>query len=88
MQKPHQALAITGGICTTAGAYLQETILSEMVKIRNEILRLANPAGILETKVDFLAGHIRAIKVVRTARIILEGYVYTKRNYELIHQLA
>ncbi|PJN88603.1 2-methylaconitate cis-trans isomerase PrpF family protein [Bacillus sp. mrc49] len=88
MQKPHQALAITGAICTTAGAYLQETILSEMVNIRHEILRLAHPAGIMETKVDFLAGHIRAIKVVRTARIILEGYVYTKRNYELIHQLA
>ncbi|MFJ7755575.1 2-methylaconitate cis-trans isomerase PrpF family protein [Peribacillus muralis] len=88
MQKPHQALAITGAICTTAGAYLEDTILSEMVNIRHEILRLAHPAGIMETKVDFLAGHIRAIKVVRTARIILEGYVYTKRNYELFHQLA
>ena len=82
MQKPHQALAITGAICATAGAYLQETVLSEMVNIKQEIFRLAHPAGIMETKVDFLAGHIRAIKVVRTARIILEGYVYTKKNYE------
>ncbi len=88
MQKPHQALAITGAICATAGAYLQETILSEMVNIKQEIFRLAHPAGIMETKVDFLAGHIRAIKVVRTARIILEGYVYTKKNYELSYQLA
>ena len=31
MQKPHQALAITGAICTTAGAFLKDTILSEMV---------------------------------------------------------
>ncbi|WP_057914448.1 2-methylaconitate cis-trans isomerase PrpF family protein [Peribacillus muralis] len=88
MQKPHQALAITGAICATAGAYLQETILSEMVSIKGEIFRLAHPAGIMESKVDFLAGHIRAIKVVRTARTILEGCVYTKGNYELSHQLA
>ncbi|AZV60176.1 PrpF domain-containing protein [Peribacillus frigoritolerans] len=88
MQKPHQALAITGAICATAGAYLQETVLSEMVNIKHEIFRLAHPAGIMETKVDFLAGHIRAIKVVRTARIILEGYVYTKKNYENSYQLA
>ncbi|GAA3331974.1 hypothetical protein GCM10020331_090640 [Ectobacillus funiculus] len=43
-----------------------------------EVVRLAHPAGIMQTKVDILAGHIAAIKVVRTARTILEGYVYTK----------
>lgn len=88
MQKPHQALAITGAICTTAAAFLQDNILSDMVDIKQEIFRLAHPAGIMETKVDFLAGHIRAIKVVRTARMILEGYVYTKKNYDLAYQLA
>ncbi|MBT2728322.1 3-methylitaconate isomerase [Bacillus sp. ISL-75] len=88
MQKPHQALAITGAICATAGAFLHETTLSDMVNIKQEVFRLAHPAGIMETKVDFLAGHIRAIKVVRTARTILEGYVYTKRNYEISYQFA
>jgi 2-methylaconitate cis-trans-isomerase PrpF len=88
MQKPHQALAITGAICATTGAFLQETILSEMVNIKQEVFRLAHPAGIMETKVDFLAGHIRAIKVVRTARTILEGYVYTKKNHEITYQFA
>jgi 2-methylaconitate cis-trans-isomerase PrpF len=88
MQKPHQALAITGAICATTGASLQETILSEMVNIKQDVFRLAHPAGIMETKVDFLAGHIRAIKVVRTARTILEGYVYMKRNYEISYQFA
>ena len=42
----------------------------------------------METKVDLFAGHISAIKVVRTARIILEGYVYTKKNYEFTPMLA
>lgn len=88
MQKPHQALAITGAICTTAGAYLEDTILSDMLNIKQEVFRLAHPAGIMEAKVDFLAGHIRSIKVVRTARTILEGNVYTKNNYDISYQLA
>ena len=85
MQKPHQALAITGAICATAGAFLKDTILSDIVTVHQEVLRLAHPAGIMQTKVDLLAGHISAIKVVRTARTILEGYVHTKRNYELVY---
>lgn len=88
MQKPHQALAITGAICTTAGAFLNGTILSEIINVKQEIIRLGHPAGIMETKVDLIAGNIGAIKVVRTARMILEGYVYTKKNYEFTSKLA
>ncbi|PMC38020.1 3-methylitaconate isomerase [Bacillus sp. UMB0899] len=88
MQKPHQALAITGAICTTAGAFLKGTILSEIVNVNQQVVRLGHPAGIMETKVDFIAGNIGAIKVVRTARMILEGYVYTKKNYEFTSKLA
>ncbi|MEH7745499.1 PrpF domain-containing protein, partial [Neobacillus drentensis] len=83
MQKPHQALAITGAICTTAGAFLKDTILADIVTINHEVLRLAHPAGIMETKVDLLAGNINSIKVVRTARTILEGSVFTKDDYQL-----
>lgn len=88
MQKPHQALAITGAICTTAGAFLTDTILADIIKVNQQVVRLAHPAGIMETKVDLIAGNISAIKVVRTARIILEGYVYTKKNYEFSSMLA
>jgi 2-methylaconitate cis-trans-isomerase PrpF len=88
MQKPHQALAITGAICTTAGAFLKDTILSDILIAKQEVVRLGHPAGIMETKVDIIAGNITAIKAVRTARTILEGYVYTKKNYEFIYKLA
>ncbi|MEY2196460.1 2-methylaconitate cis-trans isomerase PrpF family protein [Neobacillus sp. BF23-41] len=88
MQKPHQALAITGAICTTAGAFLNDTIISDTINVKQEVIRLAHPAGIMETKVDLIAGNITAIKVVRTARVILEGYAYTKKNYEYISKLA
>lgn len=86
MQEPHQALAISGAICTTAGAFLNDTILSEMIHMNQEVIRLGHPSGIMETKVDLIAGHISAIKVVRTARIILEGYVYTKKNYKITEE--
>ncbi|WML24104.1 PrpF domain-containing protein [Neobacillus sp. OS1-33] len=88
MQKPHQALAITGAICTTAGAFLKDSILSDIIKVNQEVVRLGHPAGIMETKVELIAGSIRAIKVVRTARIILEGYAYTKKNYEFTSKPA
>lgn len=88
MQKPHQALAITGAICTTSGAFLKDTILSDIVTINQEVVRLAHPSGIMQTKVDLIAGHISAIKVVRTARMILEGYVYTKKNYEFSYMIS
>ncbi|MGK7376940.1 2-methylaconitate cis-trans isomerase PrpF family protein [Planococcus sp. 1R117A] len=88
MQKPHQALAITGAICTTAGAFLKDTILNDVIQVENTVLRLGHPSGIIETKVDMIAGHIGNIKVVRTARMILEGYVYTKHNYAYSKSLA
>ena len=83
MQKPHQALAISGAICITVGAFLSDTILSNVMNINQEVVRLGHPSGIMETKVDLIAGHISAVKVVRTARILLEGYVYTKKNYKI-----
>lgn len=88
MQKPHQALAITGAICTTAGAFLKDTILTNLITLEKDVIRLGHPAGIMETKVDLIAGHISAIKVVRTARMIFEGYVYTKNDYKFSYLLA
>lgn len=83
MQEPHQALAISGAICTTAGAFLEDTILSESINVKQEVVRLGHPGGIMETKVNLIAGHISVIKVVRTARTILEGHVYTKKSYKI-----
>ncbi len=39
MQEPHQALAISGAICTTAGAFLEDTILSEIIKVNQEVIQ-------------------------------------------------
>ncbi|SEI94100.1 hypothetical protein SAMN04488127_0845 [Bhargavaea ginsengi] len=88
MQKPHQALAITGAICSTTAIFLKDTLLYDLVEPKQEVIRLGHPAGIMETKVDLIAGNISSIKVVRTARTILEGSVYTKKSYEYEYSLA
>ena len=83
MQKPHQTLAITGAICTTAAIYTKGTLLSEMVQLKGDTVRLAHPMGIMETSVDLKDGQVNGIKVVRTARLIFEGFVYTKHTYDV-----
>ena len=60
--------------------FLEDTILSESINVKQEVVRLGHPGGIMETKVNLIAGHISVIKVVRTARTILEGHVYTKKK--------
>ncbi|MDC7720657.1 PrpF domain-containing protein [Priestia megaterium] len=83
MQKPHQTLAITGAICTTAAIYTKGTLPSEMVQLKDDTVRLAHPMGIMETSVDLKDGQVNGIKVVRTARLIFEGFVYTKHTYDV-----
>ncbi|MEH6964901.1 PrpF domain-containing protein [Priestia megaterium] len=83
MQKPHQTLAITGAICTTAAIYTKGTLPSEMVQLKGDTVRLAHPMGIMETSVDLKDGQVNGIKVVRTARLIFEGFVYTKHTYDV-----
>ncbi|SCC28867.1 hypothetical protein GA0061096_3597 [Fictibacillus enclensis] len=83
MQRPHRALAITGAVCTTAAAYLENTIVSRMISDRNSTLRLAHPAGVMETQAKLYEKKVHAIKVVRTSRRIMEGYVYTKKEYAM-----
>ncbi|MGC9930987.1 2-methylaconitate cis-trans isomerase PrpF family protein [Priestia aryabhattai] len=83
MQKPHQTLAITGAICTTAAIYTKGTLPSEMVQLKGDTVRFAHPMGIMETSVDLKNGQVNGIKVVRTARLIFEGFVYTKHTYDV-----
>lgn len=83
MQKPHQTLAITGAICTTAAIYTKGTLPSEMIQLKGDTVRLAHPMGIMETSVDLKDGQVNGIKVVRTARLIFEGFVYTKHTYDV-----
>jgi 2-methylaconitate cis-trans-isomerase PrpF len=83
MQKPHEALAITGAICTTSAATLAGTLVSEFLgsHSKNTPLRLAHPGGVMQTIPHMEKGRLRGVKVLRTARLIAKGILFTKKDY-------
>ncbi|MCB2361103.1 2-methylaconitate cis-trans isomerase PrpF family protein [Clostridium estertheticum] len=83
MQKPHKAIAITGAVCITVAANIEGTIVSKIVKSNNNNnkLKIAHSGGIMETVANVNSGKIEYVKVVRTARRIMDGYVYTRKKY-------
>ncbi|WP_082235494.1 2-methylaconitate cis-trans isomerase PrpF family protein [Halobacillus massiliensis] len=78
MQRPHKALAITGAVCITAASKIEGTILSDIIDRNTYTISIGHPAGIMETIYNEFP---LSIKVGRTARLLMEGTVYTKSHY-------
>lgn len=78
MQRPHKALAITGAVCITAAIKIEGTILSEIIEKNSNTISIGHPAGVMETIYNEFP---LSIKVGRTARLLMEGKVYTKSDY-------
>ncbi|PPA69124.1 2-methylaconitate cis-trans isomerase PrpF family protein [Jeotgalibacillus proteolyticus] len=78
MQRPHKALAITGAVCITAASKIEGTILSDMIDRNKQTILIGHPAGVMETIYQEFP---LTIKVGRTARLLMEGFVYTKSDY-------
>lgn len=83
MQKPHQALALTGAVCTTIASNINGTLVADYINKKKGNLRLGHPGGIMETYANVIKDDIEYVKVVRTARRIMEGYVQTKASYSI-----
>lgn len=81
MQKPHQALAITGAVCISVAAGLEGTLVNALCASGKEVLRIGHPGGVMETSIKREGGKIQSVEVLRTARRIMEGYVFTHINY-------
>jgi len=88
MQKMHKAFAITGGICTATAAKLEGTIVSEVISSevsQGSTVRLGHPSGTLDFDITFRKSEDGSAKlekaaVNRTARRIMEGYIYVPRE--------
>lgn len=78
MQKPHKALAITGAVCITAAASIEGTIVNQIVKNSSDEIRIGHPGGVMKTFARGASGKIQCVKIIRTARRIMDGYVYTR----------
>ena len=80
-----KAYAVTGTICTGAAAMTEGTIVNELLSeraLKSGVVRIGHPSGIIEVQVDVKKeGNEFKLKkaiVYRTARRIMEGYVYLK----------
>ncbi len=84
----HKAYALTGAICTTGAARIDETIVNELVRksaLKKKEIRLGHPGGIIpiEPEVENRGNTFEYIKAAagRTARRLMEGYVYVPQKY-------
>jgi len=87
MQQTHKAYAVTGTVCTGIAAKIPGTIVNEALSERgkrSKEIGIGHPAGIITIEVDMRKGDsefiIERAAVGRTARRIIEGYVYVPRK--------
>ena len=84
----HKAYAVTGGICVSAAALIDGTVVNEVVSAcakQTGLVRIGHPSGISSFAVAVTRksdGEFELIKsgVVGTARRIMDGYVYVPRQ--------
>lgn len=87
MLKMHKAYPVTGTVCTGAAARIPDSVvwdvLSEDAKSRDTI-QIGHPAGVIpvESQAEEVNGQIilKRAAIYRTARRIMEGYVYVRRT--------
>src|SRR5262249_30040710 len=82
----HKAFAVTGALCTGAAARVPGTVVHEVCAAPPDqaTVRIGHPAGIfsLEMRVEDQNGELGLTRaaLLRTARRILDGYVYVPRS--------
>ncbi|AQR96188.1 2-methylaconitate cis-trans isomerase PrpF family protein [Clostridium saccharoperbutylacetonicum] len=81
MQKPHKALAITGAVCITAAASIEGTLVNKLVQNSSDKITIGHPGGVTDTIAQSNGEKIESVKILRTARRIMDGHVYTRGNY-------
>lgn len=80
MQVLHKTYPGTGTACTGAAAKIPGTIVHEAIPHIDsiKIIRIGHPAGVIEIEAGFEKGQLSRAAFARTARRIMEGYVYVR----------
>lgn len=78
MQVLHKTYAGTGTVCTGAAAKISGTIVNEMIVESDsaETVRIGHPAGVISLEARVKEGQVERAAFSRTARRIMEGYVW------------
>lgn len=87
MQIMHKTYAVTGSICTAVASMIPGTVINEVVRnevFESNLVRIGHPAGVIPVEVkvesagsDFI---VKRAAVGRTARRIMDGYVYVRNS--------
>ncbi|MDR1322291.1 MAG: 3-methylitaconate isomerase [Gracilibacteraceae bacterium] len=87
MQRVHKTYAGTGTVCTGVAARISGTILYDLLSPEarlKPLLRIGHPGGVISVKsaVDDINGQlvIRQAEIARTARLLMEGTAYIKKD--------
>jgi 2-methylaconitate cis-trans-isomerase PrpF len=87
MLRTHKAIQVSGSLCTGAAARVPGTVvgdvLRETARTRSTI-NIGHPSGTfpVEAEAETVDGQvkIKRLRVFRTARRIMEGYVYVRKS--------
>ena len=87
MLKTHKAIQVSGSLCTGAAACVPGTIvgdvLREAARTRSTI-NIGHPSGTFpeEAEAETVGGQVKVkrLRIFRTARRIMEGYVYVRKS--------
>lgn len=81
MQKPHNAIAITGTVCISTASHIEGTLVNDISGKRNK-MRMGHPMGVMETEVKLKDNSdVKYVKALRTARKLMQGNVFTRNSY-------
>lgn len=93
MQQMHKTYAGTSTVCTGVASRITGTIVHEMTRpetLDRDVVRIGHPAGVIgtETRVELNGNNyaVRRATLGRTARRIMEGYVYPHDTSDAVHQ--
>ncbi|MGI6423657.1 MAG: PrpF domain-containing protein [Tepidanaerobacteraceae bacterium] len=87
MLRVHKTYPGTGTVCTGAAARIHGTVVWDVLREEakhTRKIRIGHPAGIIEveSQMESADGHFKLTRAAfyRTARRIMEGYVYVKKS--------
>jgi 2-methylaconitate cis-trans-isomerase PrpF len=87
MQRTHKAIQVSGSLCTGAAARVPGSVVSDVLRQAartRSTINIGHPSGTFPVEADAEAVgeqlKIKRLRVFRTARRIMEGYVYVRKS--------
>jgi 2-methylaconitate cis-trans-isomerase PrpF len=87
MLRTHKAIQVSGSLCIGAAARIPGSIVGDVLRDSaraRSTINIGHPSGAfpVESEAEVLGGHVKInrLRVFRTARRIMDGYVYVRKS--------